>query len=777
MITSKFTFLKTYKMNSVFFKTFLILTLLCIIMMSIFNYFAHEIIVKNLEENSKVFNVGILTKTSDAIDLTLSNLAQNMTQCLWNSDIISAMVAPGTNKYERDSNVMRLMGSIRQTMATINKAYLYIPTTGTVYDSQSFIGKLENFYDKNIIENYYNSPPQDFLLTQDDIKTSIQIVDGRIFLFQDFAFHKRIGTLIYEINNAELYKITCGKDNILDPSIGVYDYDSNPLFQNYMNYTLYNKVLLNDNDPLIINDFHMGGSIKSGSSVLFYYQSAMTGWKYYYILDSTSIMPTYNDNIKIILPFLLMFAFIGVGASAYITYSIYKPISNLMLSVVKPSSTQTLTTKYQEIKNEFDFLEFAYSDAMDKNSQLAGVMEGMTPVFLDQLFNNLLSGKELSEQYIAEILGCTGNPFVPDSRYIVLALAQQTQESTPSSVELHLYMISLNNIITEQLNGKCRFYTLIVKEPTITLILSFEKDATAINIKETIISFYTNILSAVQKLPYNVNVGRGQVYNHISDIKYSYAEALDDLNHHMYFGDEGNHFLQYANDQLTESNSSFDPYYYKGLTRHAIQFSSINQKEDALQLASRITKEIAGQSESLEVARQIYELVINEIIEKLISMRMNCNDLLFAGKKILDKDFLPFEAVSQMEQYTFGFFKQAIELINTYYHKSRHKYIEQVKESVAESYTDSSLSLNNISDYVKTNPSYLSKLFKECTGQHFVDYLNGYRIGKAKLLLTATDLTIKEIGFKTGFNSIQSFIRVFKKFAGVTPGQYRDSVN
>jgi AraC-like DNA-binding protein len=57
-----------------------------------------------------------------------------------------------------------------------------------------------------------------------------------------------------------------------------------------------------------------------------------------------------------------------------------------------------------------------------------------------------------------------------------------------------------------------------------------------------------------------------------------------------------------------------------------------------------------------------------------------------------------------------------------------------------------------------------------------VDYLNKYRIRKAKELLGMTRTTIKEIGNITGFYSDHTFIRVFKKHENCTPGQYRDRV-
>lgn len=55
----------------------------------------------------------------------------------------------------------------------------------------------------------------------------------------------------------------------------------------------------------------------------------------------------------------------------------------------------------------------------------------------------------------------------------------------------------------------------------------------------------------------------------------------------------------------------------------------------------------------------------------------------------------------------------------------------------------------------------------------FSDYLNRYRLEQAKLLLIETGETVGDIGLRVGFNSPQSFIRVFKRYEGETPGQFR----
>nr|WP_248927978.1 helix-turn-helix transcriptional regulator [Paenibacillus hamazuiensis] len=55
----------------------------------------------------------------------------------------------------------------------------------------------------------------------------------------------------------------------------------------------------------------------------------------------------------------------------------------------------------------------------------------------------------------------------------------------------------------------------------------------------------------------------------------------------------------------------------------------------------------------------------------------------------------------------------------------------------------------------------------------FVDYINSKRIEQAKLLLGSTSLSVADISDRVGFASSNTFIRVFKRHEGITPGQFR----
>ena len=94
--------------------------------------------------------------------------------------------------------------------------------------------------------------------------------------------------------------------------------------------------------------------------------------------------------------------------------------------------------------------------------------------------------------------------------------------------------------------------------------------------------------------------------------------------------------------------------------------------------------------------------------------------------------------------------------------------LEYVKEHYKED-----LSLNELSYQLQLSPSYLSSIFKEYHHDTFLEYLNRYRIAQAKPLLLQTEESVTSVAQQVGYTNVNTFIRIFKKEEGVTPGQFR----
>ena len=105
-----------------------------------------------------------------------------------------------------------------------------------------------------------------------------------------------------------------------------------------------------------------------------------------------------------------------------------------------------------------------------------------------------------------------------------------------------------------------------------------------------------------------------------------------------------------------------------------------------------------------------------------------------------------------------------------------HQVLEFMKNE--EPYLDSSLSITKLASQLQIPTKDLSVLINRQLDKHFFDFVNEFRIEKAKNMLVQDqdkDLTVLEILYQVGFNSKSSFNTLFKKYTGMTPTQYRSS--
>ncbi|WP_052339364.1 response regulator [Gorillibacterium massiliense] len=84
------------------------------------------------------------------------------------------------------------------------------------------------------------------------------------------------------------------------------------------------------------------------------------------------------------------------------------------------------------------------------------------------------------------------------------------------------------------------------------------------------------------------------------------------------------------------------------------------------------------------------------------------------------------------------------------------------------------LSIDEIADRLGISYSYFSMLFKNHFGETFIEYLTRERMELAKSLLLKTDNSVTQIGKMTGYLERRYFTKVFAKYAGVSPTEFRE---
>ncbi len=131
------------------------------------------------------------------------------------------------------------------------------------------------------------------------------------------------------------------------------------------------------------------------------------------------------------------------------------------------------------------------------------------------------------------------------------------------------------------------------------------------------------------------------------------------------------------------------------------------------------------------------------------------------------------ETVSELEDWFLSIIHNGFRQIESFRQTRNLDHVERVKVIIEEQYLNPLLQISDVAEKFNLNPTYFGRFFHELTGTSFTAHVSNVRLNHAAGLLHSTDLSINEIAEKTGFNSTQYFIRVFKKRYRTTPGEYR----
>lgn len=127
----------------------------------------------------------------------------------------------------------------------------------------------------------------------------------------------------------------------------------------------------------------------------------------------------------------------------------------------------------------------------------------------------------------------------------------------------------------------------------------------------------------------------------------------------------------------------------------------------------------------------------------------------------------------------FGVFEEALERLETLIKEDRESYykkiIHKAKTYIME-HLDEDTNLEAIAGYVNLSPSYFSEIFKERTGEKFIDYVISLKITKAKEYISRGE-KVYSVMEKLGYGNYSYFCRLFRKVTGKSLKQFKHQMD
>ncbi|HBF37029.1 MAG TPA: hypothetical protein DDW50_06880 [Firmicutes bacterium] len=751
--------------KNIFFESLLLIATLCLLIMAYVIVFAFFPIVKANKEK----NISLYTNTLDGvqsmIDYSLLNMHDILTKTSQESSIIGAVVSPQSDSHDMD--VLLSISALSGENELIDGVFLYIPQNGKVFDSRYVLASHNNFYKKYIIDKYYKNYNTGNCIDRNGRITRIIQYGSELFLIRDFPLdgQKRLGTFFIKINKNKLFQNAGIKKAISPNQLFIYDLNGIPLFENHLHDTdKYRQVL----SSIKGNTVHTVGKINK--RLFLYSKSNITQLQYFFATDDIEMF-----NIKQIIILIIPIFFLCLLMAFFLTKKILLPIKNIIYFAnnIRIDNSNHIINHIKAVDsnlgnvpqtgtapaNSINDLKVTFSNTVNSITHLKNVISILQPDISSIVFNDLLSGKPMQISDIDNILNSVNSPINVNGIYNVMVF--DIAKNAALDLIDEFLALSKNTLDDKKSGNFDAYYLHMINNFTYVVIFQFEKGTLLGNIKRLESELRENFLKKASNLHMDISIKTGNLCNSILDIQFSFKKACQQ------------NFQNATEDNITgvpNMNTYYDKDYFAEHSKKFFELIQNNDEASALLIAQQVFQDIRSKYE-LSHGKPLYTLCVESILDTLLKFKnvdFNKGDLFQICEMLNTADDW-----SQMEQIIDNFHKQVIPLALTHYKKLNNQYFVKAENYIQKCYADSSLSLSTIAEYLNTNATYLSKLFKDSLGTNFNDYLNSYRIEKAKSLLCNSNIKIESVATATGFNSQQNFIRVFKKSEGITPGHYR----
>jgi AraC-like DNA-binding protein len=584
----------------------------------------------------------------------------------------------------------------------------------------------------------------------------------------------KLGAVVINVDEAKLYQTIVGSDIGIKGKFFVLNkkgfilshWDKNRLYRNVSGYSYIAPILAGDQGYLITK-------IHGKRMLVSYVTSSYNGWKYVFIVS----MGDWHHDSKVVATIIILITLGYVLFGLFFAFLVSKKISNpvkKLVNMVLIYSKGISNRATSEIRNEYEFLGDAYTDVIDRNKQMENIITNIRPTIKEKLFINLIMGRIENKSEIYEKLDFLGIDF-SFTNFITIAMQidgygkfhDHYNEKERTLYRHKLLNMVENIIICRKEKGIC----VEVTSDKIAAVINFAADINLIQAKENSLKIAVDIKDAVVKeFPFTVTLGIGRLYKNITDINLSYQEAVNALLYKLY---QGKNKIIDFDDIETQHEELY--YYDSEREKLLINHLKVGQREEVDTIIDELFLEIMeNKNTSYKYMQQLFIRLISSIIELIINMGLTVDEVFGANYNLYD-EFMLNETIPEIKTWFLEICHKVIYFLDKVNSKKSYRNIEKMLEFINDN-MGRNISINDVASWIGFSPAYVSRMFKENLGRNYIDYLNWSRIEKAKQLLKSSRLPIKEIGFKVGFNTIQNFMRTFKKYEGITPGQYRDRI-
>lgn len=480
-------------------------------------------------------------------------------------------------------------------------------------------------------------------------------------------------------------------------------------------------------------------------------ESEVNGWKYVAVIPTAMVLSKVQVLKYAAMLLAALSAAIGLAVSYGFAVRNYRPLKVLVGKfgkLGKPGAGAEGALR-PGTDNEYNYLESAFDRMMSSNHELERKVEYYLPMAIHSFFLKLLHQLHTDGE-IERAAGTIGIAAGGGWRVAVLYFESGGSGGQPGERKVSRWTV----------DEEWPLYAVELEDNRLALILG----AGARNSMEQALSQVANALKEMYgNRPVFAGIGSG--CDRLADVGVSYREGVVALHYAFAQNRAADRLLCFED---IPSDDGFSYYYPSDKEEELLGKLSLGRFDQVEALLEELIANNAGGGRHRFMTQQCFFYSLLSTAMKAMS-----DAELSIARTFNEREFMELNTIDSMRLYVYDIYKRVCGEMEAKREARRTKVKNEIWAYIDDKCYDSSLSLDSVAERFGLSVPYMSKFIKEQTGFTFVDYVARRRVASAKRLLADPSMTVEEIGIQVGYVNVLTFRRAFKKYAGVTPGEYR----
>jgi two-component system, response regulator YesN len=492
------------------------------------------------------------------------------------------------------------------------------------------------------------------------------------------------------------------------------------------------------------------GAIKQGDSYYFYKKGSVTGFTYVNIIPIENISSQISHLNFTLVSLLVISVALGIIISILFSIRIHNPIEKIILSIQQLNSLPLPRSRI----NEFDFIGENIKRILKSNQDIHQSLTENKSLLRYYAYTNKLK-KIHSNFYDLKDLFVNNNPFI----FILFDLTFKAQYKVEFEMEKDqaIYYIkeNINYYLSEEHKDSQTFQ---IENDQFLSIVFLNNGETHLN--ETM--DHIEQLIIIDKDYYFATITVSSIYQNSSELTKAYEQVLDLIKCRR-INDETQIIMDKDRKETTNISLSADQEQEFNLHLYA------GNAENLLQIVRRFFSHMYKKDATALQFQQFSEDLVNKVMKAIATLNLKMNVSIASNSP-----YIQLKECYTLKAYDLFFTEFLITAAGLIKQKKVERdHITNFVIDYLEQYYAKDITLDLIAEKLNISGGYLSTYFKEKTKKNFIDFVNEVRIKKAKNFLVESDLRIQDVASKVGYQNMNSFNRMFKKFSGLTPSEFR----